>query len=126
MDKPFRQKCEAGNGRLEGTAVIVPGETWFVRAKNGRTFLYYDERHFRSVWRLVGKPQEIQGDGWSPPAPDYNEEEEKRIAEKERLEEETYEEKVCMYVIKSQECMERHGSWKPPSTKFKNQRRRTI
>ena len=126
MEKPFRQKCEAGNGRFEATAIIVPGVSWFVRTKHGRTFQFYDERHFKSAWKLVGKPQVIQDDGWSPPPPEYDQAEEERIKEREQLEEEEYQEQVCSYVIRSQDCMNKHGCWVPPSTMFRNRKPGTI
>ena len=117
IEQPFIQECEAGNGRLEGVATVVPGLSWFVREKSGRTFQYFDERHFRSVWKLLGTPQVIEGDGWVDPA-EYDPEEEKRIKERERLEEQNYREQVCEYVIRSQQCMEKHGCWRPPGRKF--------
>ena len=116
MKSAFRQRVQSMTD--EGLATIVPGESWYVKTENG-VWQYFDERHFKSVWRLIGKPIPIEGDDWEPDT-DYDETEEHRIAEREQLEEDEYNEKICDYVIRSQECMEKHGCWKPPSTKFRN------
>ena len=131
MDKIRQQRIQHNQMAVSGIVTFLFEDheelwpEWFIKLDDGRIVQYEDEKQFRMFWHPVGKSWFVNT-GDPLPKVEYDEKEEARISERESLEEEEYQEKICEYVIRSQENMERYGCWEKPSTKFRNKKPRTI